>query len=390
MKTENRKASYRRVVTAEVQGKSVIQSAELLQNNGVQPALENSPAVLPTDGTAGHRWVVVLAGGDGTRLQSLTLKIAGDHRPKQFCSFFGGETLLTQTRARLESLFHVDRELFVVTRSHETYYREELRNVDESRIIPQPLNRGTGVAAAVALVHILQRDPDAVVVLVPCDHYYSNDEAFGRAIRSVISGVEQYPDAVILLGAEARYAEIEYGWIEVGSAISDTPVPLFRVNRFWEKPSMLQAQDLLRRGCLWNTFVTAGRASTFLDVLCTAIPNVVLAINNALADNELEAAYRVMPAVDLSRQVFAPQPHRLLMVRDVTSGWADLGSPSRVMEILARNNIHPAWLREEYKLLPHTDSYQYRASQDGARRDVPPPTISAEKSRNNDRQKRSI
>src|ERR1700730_15366864 len=32
MKTENRKATYRRVVTAEVQGKSVIQSDELLQN----------------------------------------------------------------------------------------------------------------------------------------------------------------------------------------------------------------------------------------------------------------------------------------------------------------------------------------------------------------------
>ena len=32
MKTENRKASYRRVVTAEVQGKSVIQSDELLQD----------------------------------------------------------------------------------------------------------------------------------------------------------------------------------------------------------------------------------------------------------------------------------------------------------------------------------------------------------------------
>src|SRR5580700_10447647 len=167
-------------------------------NNGVPAARENSPAVLPPHGTAGHRWAVVLAGGDGTRLQSLTLEIAGDQRPKQFCSFFGGETLFTQTRARLESLFHVDRELFVVTRSHETYYREELRNVDESRIIPQPLNRGTGVAAA--------------VVLVPCDHYYSDDAGFGRAIRSVISSAEQYPDAVVLLGAEADYAEIEYGW----------------------------------------------------------------------------------------------------------------------------------------------------------------------------------
>jgi mannose-1-phosphate guanylyltransferase len=362
--------------------------------NGVQSALENSPAVLPPDGTAGHRWAVVLAGGDGTRLRDLTLKIAGDQRPKQFCSFFGGETLLTQTRARLESLFHVDRELFVVTRSHETYYREELRNVDESRIISQPLNRGTGVAVAVALVHVLQRDPDAVVVLVPCDHYYSDDEGFGRAIRSVISSAEQYPDAVVLLGAEARYAEIEYGWIEVGSAISDTPVPLFRVNRFWEKPSMLQAQELLRRGCLWNTFVTAGRASTLLDVLCAEVPNVVLAVNKALAGNELEAAYRVMPAVDLSRQVFAPQPNRLLIVRDVTSGWADLGSPSRVMEILARNNIRPAWLREEYKLLPHTDSRQIPIGI------VDPQMVrgemsvraqsSAERSRNNDRRKRSI
>jgi mannose-1-phosphate guanylyltransferase len=348
-------------------------------NNGVPTALEKSPAVLPPDGTAGHRWAVVLAGGDGTRLQSLTLEITGDRRPKQFCSFFGGETLLTQTRARLESLFHVDRELFVVTRSHETYYREELRNVDESRIIQQPLNRGTGVAVAVALVHILQSDPDAVVVLVPCDHYYSDDEAFDRAIRSVISSAEQYPNAVVLLGAEARYAEIEYGWIEVGSAISDTPVPLFRVNRFWEKPTMLQAQELLRRGCLWNTFVTAGRASTFLDVLRAEVPNVVLAINKALADNELEAAYRVIPAVDLSHQIFAPQPHRLLIVRDVTSGWADLGSPSRVMEILACNNIHPAWLREEYKLLPHTDSYRSRSSPGGAALVVPPPTIQSGK-----------
>src|ERR1700704_5997239 len=97
-----------------------------------------------------HLWAVVLAGGDGTRLQDLTLKIAGDSRPKQFCSIFGGESLLAQTRARLESLFHIDRELFVVTRAHETYYREELRNVDDLRIIPQPLNRGAGVAEALA------------------------------------------------------------------------------------------------------------------------------------------------------------------------------------------------------------------------------------------------
>ena len=97
-----------------------------------------------------------------------------------------------------------------MTRSHETYYREELRNVDDSRIIAQPLNRGTGIAVALALLHILRRDADAVVVFVPCDHY-SDAEACGRAIRSAISGAEQYPDSLVLVGAKAHYPEVEYG-----------------------------------------------------------------------------------------------------------------------------------------------------------------------------------
>ena len=74
--------------------------------------VEESPVVMPSVRKSRHRWAVVLAGGDGTRLQSLTRKIAGDSRPKQFCSIFGGESLITQTRARLESVFHIDRELW--------------------------------------------------------------------------------------------------------------------------------------------------------------------------------------------------------------------------------------------------------------------------------------
>jgi len=247
------------------------------------------------------------------------------------------------------------------------------------------------VAVAVALVRILQRDPDAVVVLVPCDHYYSDDEAFRRAIGSVISSAEQYPDAIVLLGAEACYAEIEYGWIDAGSAISDTPVPLFRVNRFWEKPSVLQAQELLRRGCLWNTFVTAGRASTFLDVLCTGIPHVVLAINNAVVDNDLERAYQDIPAVDLSLEVFAPQPHRLLAICDAKSGWTDLGSPARVMEILGRRNTHPTWWPEgRESVLLSVNSNRDHVSRDDSGQDVTGARCRARESLNNDRQKRSI
>ena len=100
-------------------------SSDLIEaGRGVRTPVEEVPVVMPSARGSRHHWAVMLAGGDGVRLQSLTLRIAGDSRPKQFCSIFGGESLLTQTRARLESLFHVDRELFVVTRAHETYYSD--------------------------------------------------------------------------------------------------------------------------------------------------------------------------------------------------------------------------------------------------------------------------
>jgi mannose-1-phosphate guanylyltransferase len=184
-------------------------SDSIEESNGVWTPTKGALFLMPSVQRSRHRWAVILAGGDGTRLQSLTLKIAGDSRPKQFCSIIGVESLLAQTRACLESLFHVDRELFVVTRAHEMYYREELWDVDDSRMISQPLNRGTGVAVAIALLHILQRDADAVVVFVPCDHYYSDAKACSRAIKSAISGAEQYPDSIILVGAKATRTQVE-------------------------------------------------------------------------------------------------------------------------------------------------------------------------------------
>src|SRR6185437_16503819 len=97
-------------------------------------------------------WGVVLAGGEGVRLRPLSRLIAGDDRPKQFCRIFGDRTLLAQTRARLAPVVEDDHTLFVVTKSHEPYYREELKGVHSSRLIAQPKNKGTGAAIAAAVL----------------------------------------------------------------------------------------------------------------------------------------------------------------------------------------------------------------------------------------------
>src|SRR5580704_10988079 len=95
-----------------------------------------------------HIWAVVLAGGDGTRLKEMTHQIAGDSRPKQFCRFFEGKTLLGHTRERIAPLFDEDRTLFALARAHEPFYCDQLAEVEDRHKVVQPANRGTGVAMA--------------------------------------------------------------------------------------------------------------------------------------------------------------------------------------------------------------------------------------------------
>jgi hypothetical protein len=96
-----------------------------------------------------------------------------------------------------------------------------------------------------------------------------------------------------------------------------------------------------------NTFVTIGRASASVEVFCSQRPEVVLAVTHAPADGNLERAYLQLPAVDFSHDVLTHQSHTLLVLRDPTSGWADLGSPARVLATLARNDIKPKWAADQ-------------------------------------------
>lgn len=302
--------------------------------------------LMPTPPLPRHLWAVLLAGGDGVRLRDLTVRIVGDDRPKQFCPILSGDSLLRQTRTRLDPLFPGDRQVFVVSNAHERYYSKELADARDSLVIAQPMNRGTAVGIIAALIQVMQADPDAVMGFFPCDHHYSDDESFRSIVRSAIRSAEQFPGSLVMVGAEADYAETEYGWIEPGQTVLETQAtPLCRVNRFWEKPALPQARNLLLSGCLWNTFVTVGSAAAFLELLCSEVPEVVLSMTRALADDDWGPTYARLPSVDFSRDILAHQTRKLLVLRDSGSGWADLGSPNRVLGLLARNVNQPAWFR---------------------------------------------
>ena len=302
------------------------------------------PPVLKADdfpvreGSKRTAWAVVLAGGDGVRLRPLSRLIAGDDRPKQFCRIFGDRTLLAQTRARLAPVVEDDHTLFVVTKSHEAYYREELNGVHSSRLIVQPKNKGTATAIAAAVLRIAQRDPDAVLAFIPSDHFYRSARHFQSSVAAAIETAAEWQESLVLLGAQATHAETEYGWIEPGAtAAADFSGNLHRVRRFWEKPSAQLAEALHSRACLWNTFVMTGHVNAFLRMLENCVSSLLDALMAAQRRGRLEDAYlsEALESVDFSNQVLAHSTEQLFVVRmPASAGWSDLGAPERVMNAL--------------------------------------------------------
>lgn len=286
-------------------------------------------------------YVVILAGGQGTRLASLTRALYGTDLPKQFAVLAGERSLLQSTIERAARLTALDRISVIVTGGHEALAREQLAPYPGVELIVQPRSLDTAPGMLLPLVRILQRAWIAPVVFLPSDHFIADDRPITFALRTACDRLD---GRLALLGVTPTGPEIEYGWVVRGAAIGNSGA--FAVDRFHEKPMPALAEDLWKRGALWNTFIQAGAASMFWELAQRFLP-VHAAILERYADaigtrheaRALEEAHQQMTPASFSHDVLAHS--RSLAVLPVSgSGWSDWGSPQRVFASLEGTSNH--------------------------------------------------
>jgi mannose-1-phosphate guanylyltransferase len=288
-----------------------------------------------------HAWAAVLAGGNGSRLSAFTKTIAGDDRPKQFCSLLGSQTLAEATAQRIDTLVAPDRTLYVVTAAHQPYYADALRDVPPRLLLEQPANRGTATAIAWAVTEVRQADPRGVLGIFPSDHHYDNPIAFRAAVSAAYECAATDPERVFLLGVSADRPEEGLGWIATGGALPTTEVvgrgAPRSVDAFIEKPSPALAQQLFANHCLWNTFVMVGHVDAYSRLIESTCGNLLSKVAAAASASRqaLLDRFAELPSWDFSRDVLAPFPGRLAVIPLFNAGWTDLGEPSRVLALMA-------------------------------------------------------
>ncbi len=297
-----------------------------------------------------RHWAIILAGGEGKRLSSLTQRIAGDGRPKQFCPVLGDSSLIEQTRRRVCLSVADDHTLVVVTRAHELYYGPLLADIRQRNLVIQPDNRGTGAAILYSLLRLSKLEPAAYVALFPSDHFVSDDRHFMRHVDQAFDAVRSRPELTVLLGIAADRGETAYGWVEPGPPIGTAHANILDVHQFWEKPSSELAKRLLDRGCLWNSFIMVARLSTLMGIVMLTVPELYRSFarvsSSLLTTSEertVERMYASIDATDFSRDVLAKRSTNLAVLPVRGCEWSDLGEPARVIDVLSRQKIQPRW-----------------------------------------------
>ena len=270
--------------------------------------------------------VIVLAGGEGRRLEPQARARYGYARPKQYCDFGDGVTLLDRTLARARRLVTPDRIVVVTTAGHREEADECLARWPGVRRLEQPRNRDTLPGLALPILSILDRDPSARVVVLPSDHSIADEHGFTQCLARIVATLSDYPFDLLLLGAQVETPEDGYGWILPSHCAGRWP----GVAGFREKPPAEELPHLISRGALANTFVMAGDAWSFAQVILRHAPTWFSSILSALHDSErLRQVYDALPSVNFSEGLHADRAD-LRVVPMPAVGWSDVGTPERL------------------------------------------------------------
>jgi mannose-1-phosphate guanylyltransferase len=275
-------------------------------------------------------WAVVLAAGEGSRLRSLTRDENGVAVPKQFCSLQGGPCLLQEALQRAASAVPLQRICSVVAEQHRQWWAPILSYLPEQNVISQPQNKGTAFGILLPLLRILERDPHATVLLLPADHYLSDEKVMAASLRRAAALAQSDPGSIYLLGVEPDEPDTELGYI-----VPEAPGlhEASAVLRFIEKPNAARARSLLEEGALWNVFIMAGTVRTLLSLFDKRFATTIAAMRGFEGAN-LDSIYQSLRSVDFSRDVLQGRESMLKVLTVPRCGWTDLGTPERVGQIL--------------------------------------------------------
>lgn len=281
---------------------------------------------------------VILAGGSGTRLWPLSRT----SYPKQYLALLNEQTLFQNTVQRVQGGDFAP-PLILCNEEHRFVVMEQLRQIESQAagILLEPVGRNTAPAICLAALHLLQTQPDAVMLVMPSDHVITDPAAFLRAVESGRQAVSH--GGLVTFGISPSHPETGYGYIRAGQPFHGL-ADVCSIERFVEKPDLDTARHYLAEGCyLWNSGLFLLSAAGYVQELQRTSPAMVTACRTALEQGQSDhyfwrpdaAAFAASPSDSIDYAVMEKTTRAAVVPVDM--GWNDIGAWSALWDLGPRD-----------------------------------------------------
>lgn len=217
-------------------------------------------------------YCVIMAGGSGTRFWPVS-RLA---KPKQFLDVADtGKTFIRQTYDRFLKILPKENILIVTADKYRDLVMEQIPELDRSNLLLEPYARNTAPCIAYATYKLLQRNPEATMVVSPSDHIIEDEATFTDTINYVLEYVDSH-DVLMTLGVVPTRPDTNYGYVQAcgGREAFNRNEPV-EVKTFTEKPDKELAKVFMSTGeFFWNSGIFLWKARTIREEMEKHLPEV--------------------------------------------------------------------------------------------------------------------
>jgi len=262
-------------------------------------------------------YAVILAGGVGSRFWPFSREL----EPKQFMKVVGDESLLQSSIRRLNGVVG-PKQIYIVTNNIYFYeVRSQIASfkIPESNIILEPQGKNTAPAAALCAKLISKIDKEAVLLIMPSDHYIRDVQNFRSALKKAIHCAKK--DFLVTVGIKPTAPSTGYGYIKVSVRNKD----FLLVEKFLEKPRLSDAKKYFKdRSFYWNSGMFVWKASVFLDEVRKYLPGLYANLRLIESVNDIPLVWPKISPISIDYGIM--EHSRLIALIPANFYWTDLGS----------------------------------------------------------------
>ncbi len=273
-------------------------------------------------------YAVIMCGGSGSRFWPKSRK----NFPKQFLKTVGDRTMIQSTVDRINKYIPLDNIYMVTNKCYAETIKTQVPEISEHNIIIEPMIKETAACIGYSAIKLLKKDPEAVMIVLPSDHYIQDEEELLLTLEQGLK-IATTDNCLVTMGIKPARPETAYGYIETGKRLEGCwEIPTYKVKRFTEKPNKEKAQEFIDKGTyLWNSGMFIWKASVllkqykmFLPEMYECLNNMIEAIGTEHEEKVVEQEYMKIDGISIDYGILEKTWD--VFVMESNFKWDDIGS----------------------------------------------------------------